>query len=258
VARVISFINQKGGTGKTTATVNCGAGLARSGYKTLLVDFDPQANATISCAVDQTKLEKSIYEVLLGELSLSKIVRQTSVPKLTLAPARSNLSNTTINLANEPRNQYKLMQALQQVRNTFDYILIDCPHSLNLLSINALTCSDGIIIPTLCDYLSLEGLKQLMESINQVKAKLNPKVIILGILPNMTDFRRNLDKESLSLIKSTFKDLVFNTIVKICVSLAEAPSYGKNIFDHAPLSSGAQAYKKLIKEIIKRGDKQWA
>jgi len=250
--KIISFVNQKGGTGKTTATVNIGAGLALKNYKVLIIDIEPQCNATLSLAVDPLLSEISMYDVLVDNIPLQQIIIPTSTKNLYLAPAKTDLSNTSINLASKSNSQLILKKALTGLKSKYDFILIDCPPSLGMLSINALSASDAVIIPILCDYFSLEGLKQLTDSINRVKDKLNKKLDILGIIPNMVDYRRNLTKDSLSLIRSTFKNLVFKTDIRVSVSLAEAPSFGKNIFEYSPNSTGAKAYKKLVNEIIKR------
>lgn len=252
MTKIISFVNQKGGTGKTTAAINISTGLAIRNYKVLIIDLEPQSNATLSFAIEPNSISKSMHEVLVDNIPISQVTVPTSTQNLTLAPAKMELSNVFINLSNRINNQLILKKALTGFKKNYDFILIDCPPSLDLLSINALSASDLVIIPVLCDYFSLEGLKQLINSINLVKKNLNSKLHILGILPNMVDYRRNLTKESLSLIRSNFKNLVFKTEIRVCVSLAEAPSYGKNIFDYDSNSTGAKAYKKLVSEIIKR------
>ncbi len=255
--KVLSFVNQKGGTGKTTATINVGAGLALKGYKVLVIDIEPQSNATLSLAIEPSEIKKSMYDVLIDNVHISDIIVPTSTENLSLAPAKIDLSNSSVNLADVSHNQMVLKEAISPIKNDYDFILVDCPPSLDLLSVNALAASDGIIIPVLCDYLSLEGLKQLIDSINRIKEKFNPDLRILGILPNMVDYRRNLTNDSLSLIRKNFKDKVLKTEVRVCVSLAEAPSYGKTIFSYAPASTGGEAYKKLVKEVIKRSKKLW-
>jgi len=252
MARLIAFTNQKGGTGKTTVSVNLGVGLAKRKLKTLLIDLDPQHSTTLSLGIDSMDLSTSTYEVLLREATLEEILIDTSISNLTLAPAKLDLSNADINLANEDRFQFRLKESLNPIASRYDYILIDCPPSLGLLTINALVAADNVIIPILCDYLSLEGLKQLISSIEKVQEGLNPDLKVLGILPNMVDFRLNISKESLDLVKKHFRGLVFKTLIRTCVKMKEAPSFGKAIFDYAPHSVGAKEYTKLVSEVIRR------
>lgn len=250
--KIISFVNQKGGTGKTTAAVSIGAGLLKEGYKTLLVDLDPQANTTISLGIDPTKVDSSMYEVLLQEVPLGEILMTSSSTGVELAPARKELSNTDLNLATEKNNQLRLKEALKDLKDKYDFILIDCPPSLSLLSVNALAASNGVLIPILCDYLSLEGLKQLMDSISLIKKRINQELKIVGILPNMVDFRLKLTHESLDLVRNHFKELIFDNIVRTCVRLKEAPSFGKSIFTYAPHSIGVENYHAVVKEMLER------
>lgn len=247
----LAIVNQKGGTGKTTVSVSLSAGLAKRKFRILLIDLDPQHNATLSLGIDPTPLS-STYEVLLGEADLEEILIKTPISNLTLAPAKVDLSNADINLANEARYQFRLRESLNPIVNEYDYILVDCPPSLGLLTINALVAADNVIIPILCDYLSLEGLRQLTTSIERVQQGLNPSLKILGILPNMVDFRLNITKESLNLVKSHFKDLVFKNLIRTCVRVKEAPSFDKSIFDYAPHSTGAKEYTRLVTEVIRR------
>jgi len=229
--KILAIANQKGGTGKTTVSVNLAAGLAKRNFKTLLIDLDPQHSTTLSLGIDSTGLSTSIYEVLLGEITLEDALTETFVSNLTLVPAKVDLSNVEINLVNEARYQFRLKENLNPIARQYDYILIDCPPSLSLLTINALVASNNVIIPILCDYLSLEGLKQLIASIERVQKGLNPSLKILGILPNMVDFRCNITKESLNLVRNHFKGLVFKNLIRTCVKVKEAPSFSKSIFD---------------------------
>ena len=193
--------------------MNLSVGLARRRFKVLLVDLDPQHNSTLSLGVDTLTLPLSTYDVLLGETTLKETLINTPITNLTLAPAKIELINADINLVNQARYQSRLKESLTFITNRYDYIIIDCPPSLGVLTINALVGADGVIIPILCDYLSLEGLKQLVTSIERVKG-LNPYVKILGILPNMVDFRLNIAKESLTLVKTRFKELVFKNVIR--------------------------------------------
>ena len=250
--KIISFVNQKGGTGKTTAAVSIGAGLLKEGYKTLLVDLDPQANTTISLGIDPTKVDSSMYEVLLQEVPLGEILITSPSTGAELAPARKELSNTDLNLATEKNNQLRLKEALKDLKDKYDFILIDCPPSLSLLSVNALAASNGVLIPILCDYLSLEGLKQLMDSISLIKKRINQELKIVGILPNIVDFRLKLTHESLDLVRNHFKELIFDNVVRTCVRLKEAPSFGKSIFTYAPHSIAVENYHAVVKEMLER------
>ena len=197
-------------------------------------------------------LPASTYEVLLREAALEETLINTPISKLTLAPAKVDLSNADINLASEARYQFRLKESLNPIARQYDYILVDCPPSLGLLTINALAAADSVMIPILCDYLSLEGLRQLIISIEKIQKGLNSDLKILGILPNMVDFRLNITKESLNLVRDHFKGLVFKNIIRTCVKVKEAPSFGKSILDYAPNSTGAKEYTKLVTEVIRR------
>lgn len=248
----LAIVNQKGGTGKTTVSVNLSVGLAKRKFKTLLIDLDPQHNATLSLGIDSVDLPASTYEVLLGETTLGETLIKTPISGLTLAPAKVELSSADINLASEARYQFRLRESVNPIAKQYDYILVDCPPSLGLLTINALVAADSVMIPILCDYLSLEGLRQLITSIEKIQKGLNSDLKILGILPNMVDFRLNITKESLNLVKNHFKGLVFKSIIRTCVKVKEAPSFGKSILDYAPNSTGAKEYTKLVTEVIRR------
>ncbi len=250
--KIITLVNQKGGTGKTTACINIAAALALKEYKILLLDLDGQANSTISLGVNPLELKKSMYDVLLNHIKLEEIIQQSLRKNLWLAPANIELANSDISLDG---HQTRLKEIIQSYKERFDFLLIDCPPSLSLLTINALSASDGVIIPILCDYLSLEGLKQLLLSIEKVKDRFNHSLTILGILPNKVDRRRNLTNETLELIKKEFPKEVFKTEVPVCAALAEAPSFGKDIFDYTSWSTGAIAYREITVEILKRIEK---
>ena len=252
MGRIIALTNQKGGTGKTTVSMNLSVGLAKCKFKTLLIDLDPQHNATLSLGIDSMDLPASTYEVLLREATLKETLIDTPISNLTLAPAKVELSSADINLANEARYQFRLRESLNSIARQYDYVLVDCPPSLGLLTINALVAADNVIIPILCDYLSLEGLKQLITSIEKVQKRLNSNLKVLGILPNMVDFRLNISKESLGLVESHFEGLVFKNLIRTCVKVKEAPSFGKSILDYAPNSTGAKEYTKLVTEVIRR------
>ena len=246
MAKIISFVNQKGGTGKTTACINIAAGLAQEKSKVLLIDLDLQANATLSLGFSPTKLPSTIYEVLLNQVTLPQTYQITQRENLTLVPASPKLANVDISLEG---HQKRLREILKPYNTHFDYILIDCPPTLSLLTINGMTASNGLIIPVLCDYLSLEGLSLLLNSLERIKQKFNPSLKIIGILLNMVDHRRNLTGDVSKEIRAWFKDSLFKTTVPVCVALAEAPSHSKDIFAYSSWSTGANAYKSLLREI---------
>lgn len=243
--KVISFVNQKGGTGKTTACVNVSAGLALKGKNVLLIDLDPQANATLSLGLE---FEPLAFDMIMGRIKIGDIIRKTSRSRLTIAPASPELAMAAIELHGRQKN---LKQAIGVLGEQYDYILIDCPPSLNLLTINSLAASNGVVIPTLVTYLSLEGLKQLLSTIDKVKGDLNPQLEIVGILPSMVDARRNLTTKVLDVLKGRFKDKVFKTQVPVCVALAESPSYGLDVFAYEGWSTGASVYREVTKEFLK-------
>jgi len=253
--RVICVINQKGGTGKTTTTVNISACLANKGYRTLIIDIEPQANASLSLGVDISTLKKTMFDILLeDDMGLDDIIIETTTKNLMLAPTHVDLANTDINLADRQDKQFRLRDKIAKMREEFDYILIDCPPSLSLLPLNALTASKEVIIPLLADYLSLEGLEQLMFTIDKVRHNLNPEIKVLGILFCMVDRRMRMTRESIETVKEHFSELIFNTQMRLCVKLKEAAVFGQSIFEYAPKSKGAEDYKNAAEEIIRRGD----
>jgi len=247
--KIIAFVNQKGGTGKTTACVNIAAALALKKYKILLIDLDGQANTTISLGIDPLEIKRSMYDVLLNHIELREIVQQSPRENLWLAPANIELANSDISLDG---HQTRLKEIIQSYKERFDFILIDCPPSLSLLTVNALSASNGVIIPILCDYLSLEGLKQLLFTIEKIKNGFNHDLTILGILSNKVDHRRNLTNETLKLVRKEFPKEIFKTEIPVCAALAEAPSFGKDVFGYTSWATGATAYKEVTAEILKR------
>jgi chromosome partitioning protein len=255
MARVISVVNQKGGTGKTTSVINISACLAHMGYKTLIADMEPQANATLYMGIDPLSLDISMYDALLKEeVSLNDIILAARIKNLHIAPAQVSLAKTDINLADRPDKQYRLKEKLSDTRQRYDYILIDCPPSLSLLPINALTASDELIIPLQPNYLSLEGLKQLKSSLDRIKEQLNPSLKILGMLFTMVDMRPKMAKHSMDLTREHFGNKVFDSIIRVSSKFNEAPISGQSIFEYAPKSKGAVDYKGVTEEIINRGN----
>ena len=250
--RILCFANQKGGVGKTTSAVNVAACLARAGKKVLLVDADPQGNATSGIGVSKRELESTVYDVLIGRKTVAETVVETSAKNLFLLPSGIDLVGAELELADEPRREYRLKDALEQVREEYDYIIIDCPPALGLVTINTLVASDGVIIPLLCEYYSLEGLTQLNATIGQIRKRYNAHLELLGVLVNMYDGRLNLTVSVLEEIKKFFPGKVFRTPIPRSVRMSEAPSHGLSIVDYEPHGKGAAAYAAVTRELMTR------
>ncbi len=248
--KIISLVNQKGGVGKTTTAVNLGAYLAALGKFVLLVDIDPQANATSGLGLEHRKLEKGIYDTLIGQASLRDIVCNTSHEGYRVAPATLALAGANIELVNEPRREYRLREVLEEAKHAYEYILIDCPPSLGLLTLNGLVAADAILIPVQAEYYALEGLGQLLETINLVKENLRPDLDILGAVLTMYDSRNRLSQDVWQELYKYFPNKIFRSVIPRSVRLAEAPSFGKSILHYDPSSKGARAYEKLAREIV--------
>jgi chromosome partitioning protein len=256
MSRIYALANQKGGVGKTTTTVNLSAYLAGLGQRVLVVDVDPQANATASLGVDKHQLPAgSTYEVLVDDAPLPDVVVATPVGSLELAPASPQLAGAEIELVDMRGRETKLRGALRAVRDLYDYILIDCPPSLGLLTVNALAAAHGVIVPVQCEYLALEGLTQLMTTIQLARRSLNPTLQVRGLLMTMFDGRANLARQVKDEVEKHFTGQVFASIVPRNVRLSEAPSYGQPILAYAPQSPGAQAYQAFARELLS-GDSQ--
>jgi len=250
MARIISIVNQKGGVGKTTTAVNLGAYLSKFGRNVLLVDMDPQANATSGLGIDHQNLDKGIYEVISGQHPLHHVVVPTKHTGLKVAPATLSLAGASVELVNEAEREFKLHRALLEGVGGYDYILIDCPPSLGLITINSLTAGDEILIPVQAEYYALEGLGQLLNTINLVKDNLKPNLSILGAVLTMYDRRNALSNEVMQQLYRYFPHRIFRSVIPRTVSLAEAPSYGKSILHYRPISKGGRAYERLAREII--------
>lgn len=247
--RIISIINQKGGSGKTTTTVNLGAYLANFGKKILLIDLDPQANTTIHLGLNPHEIEKSIYDVMMNSLSISKIFKQTEVKNLFICPANINLSGVEIELAGVIGREVVLKDAIDNIVENFEYVLIDCPPSLSLLTVNALTAAKEIIIPVQTEFFALEGMGKLFNTVEIVKKRLNKDLNITGILPTMFDGRTKLSREVIEKIKEHFGNQVYKTSIRKNIKLAEASSHGKPILLYDLNSTGADDYKSFSKEV---------
>jgi chromosome partitioning protein len=250
MARIYALANQKGGVGKTTTAVNLGACLAEQGWRVLLVDVDPQANATSSLGVDKYALAHSMYDMLIGSQSPAQLISLTACMGLDLLPSSPNLAGAEVELVQLSGREMRLRYALEGLRPRYDFILIDTPPSLGMLTVNALTASDGVVIPVQCEYLPLEGLTQLLQTIELVRQSLNPDLAIRGLVMTMYDSRTNLSRQVVEEIRRHFPSTVFTAIIPRSIKLSEAPSYGETILSYAPTSSGAQAYSALCEEFL--------
>ncbi|KAB2330268.1 ParA family protein [Cytobacillus gottheilii] len=253
MGKVISIANQKGGVGKTTTSVNLGACLAHMGYKVLLVDIDPQGNATSGVGIEKADVDQCIYDVLVDDVESSKVIKPTSVENLFAIPATISLAGAEIELVPTISREVRLKRALDEINNEYDYILIDCPPSLGLLTINSLTASDAVIIPVQCEYYALEGLSQLLNTVRLVQKHLNQDLKIEGVLLTMLDARTNLGIQVIEEVKKYFQDKVYNTIIPRNVRLSEAPSHGQPIISYDAKSRGAEVYLDLAKEVVANG-----
>lgn len=251
MARIIAISNQKGGVGKTTTTINLGAYLARSGKKVLVVDMDPQANTSSGLGLDKRAVESTIYEVLVGSASLESVLFSARIKGLYLAPALPRLAAAEVELVGAPEREYRLRRALAPVRGYYDYILLDCPPSLGLLTVNALTAATDVLVPVQAEYYALEGLGQLTSSIERVRRSLNPELNLLGILVTMNDSRTVLAREIGEELHRHFPGKVFSSVIPRNVKLAEAPSFGKTILEYDNFSKGARSYRSLAQEVLR-------
>ncbi|WP_041280975.1 ParA family protein [Desulfosudis oleivorans] len=252
MSQTICIANQKGGVGKTTTSVNLAAALASLARKVLLVDCDPQANATTGVGVDKAGLEKTLYHVLIGDTPAARAVIQTPVKNLSILPSRVELSGFEVEMVDEPGKEKLLAAVLAPVRNDYDYVILDCPPSLTLLTINAMAAADSILIPLQSEFYALEGLGQLLQTVRRIKQSLNPPLKIAGILLTMFDQRTNLSNQVTEDAENHFADLVFKTRIPRNVRLGEAPSFGLPILLYDPASAGSKSYMALARELIKR------
>ncbi|MCK4422543.1 MAG: ParA family protein [Candidatus Omnitrophica bacterium] len=250
MTKIISLCNQKGGVGKTTTAINLSGGLALKNKKVLLIDMDPQSNATSGLGVEKKSVEKSVYNILLEHVSVASIVRKTSVENLYLLPSNVQLTGAEVELVNEMGREHRLKNALKQETQKYDYIIIDCPPALNLLTINALSASKSVLIPLQCEYYSLEGISQLMNTIDLVKNNLNPNLEIEGVLLTMADYRTKLCNQVISEVRQYFKDKVYRAVIPRNIRLSEAPGFGQPILLYEPQSIGAKKYNELTLEVL--------
>jgi len=254
MTKIISIANQKGGVGKTTTSINISASLAVAERKTLLIDIDPQANSTSGLGIEPSEVKHSIYDVLSSQASMEEVIIPTSVPNLDIIPSHINLVGSEIELVNLPFREKILQKAFENLAREYRYIIIDCPPSLGLLTLNSLTASDSVLIPVQAEYYALEGLGQLLNTINIVRKHLNPKLELEGVLITMYDSRLRLSKQVAEEVRKYFRSKVFNTVIFRNVRLSEAPSFGKPVILHDAVSMGTYNYIDVANEIIQRNE----
>ena len=252
MGKIIAIANQKGGVGKTTTSINLSASLASKGKKILVIDADPQGNTTSGYGIETNDLENTIYELLLSECSIKESILNDVIQGVSIIPSTVNLAAAEIELIGVERKEFILRREVEWVKESYDYIIIDCPPSLNLLTLNAMTTADSVLVPIQCEYYALEGLSQLIHTINLVKERLNPDLDMEGVVFTMYDSRTNLSTQVVENVKNHLNQRVFDTVIPRNIRLAEAPSYGMPINKYDPKSAGAEAYMQLADEIIGR------
>lgn len=250
--RIISIINQKGGVGKSTTAVNLAAALGELSKKVLIVDFDPQGNSTSGLGIEKEELEQCVYDALLNDVPAENLLIQANCNNVTVIPATIQLAGAEIELVSAMARETRLKELLEPVQENYDFVFIDCPPSLGLLTINALTAADSVLIPIQCEYYALEGVTKLLESMRMVKSKINKGLEVFGVLLTMYDSRTSLANQVVDEVKQYFGDKVFNTLIPRTVKISEAPSFGMSVIQYAPQNKGAQSYMELAEEVIGR------
>ena len=257
MGRTIVISNQKGGVGKTTTTINLSASLASLGKKVLVIDMDPQGNTTSGLGVEKDQVENTVYELLLGECTLEESMQKEVFENLSVIPSNINLAGAEIELIGVDEKEYLLKKELDKVKEEYDFILIDCPPSLNMLTINSMCAGDTVLVPIQCEYYALEGLSQLMHTIELVQDRLNPELEIEGVVFTMYDARTNLSLQVVENVKNNLNQTIYKSIIPRNVRLAEAPSHGLPITEYDAKSTGAEAYRMLAEEVIHRCEEDW-
>lgn len=257
MGRTIAIANQKGGVGKSTTAINLSACLAEKGKKVLTIDMDPQGNTTSGLGVDKNAVEDTLYELLVGQSDVDKTIVKDVIENVDLIPSNVNLSGAEIELVGIDNKEYILKEITDKIKDNYDYIIIDCPPSLNMLTINALTAATSVLVPIQCEYYALEGLSQLMHTIDLVKERLNPNLEMEGVVFTMYDARTNLSLQVVESVKNNLNQKVYKSIIPRNVRLAEAPSYGMPITKYDKRSTGAESYRLLAEEVIHRGEEEW-
>ncbi|NLI88926.1 MAG: ParA family protein [Epulopiscium sp.] len=255
MGKIISIVNQKGGVGKTTTVINLAASLNKLEYKVLVVDMDPQGNASSGCGIEKNKVSNTIYDYLIGNIGIKDIIYKTPIEKFDIIPANMNLAGADIELSNQIKREFLLSKGLEEIKDNYDFIIIDCPPAVNLLTINSLTASDSVIIPMQCEYYALEGISQLMQTIKLIKGKTNKDLALEGILFTMHDSRTNLSRQVIEEVKKYFSKYVYETKITRSVRLSEAPSYGVSCITYAPNSKSSKQYMEFTKEVLERNNK---
>lgn len=252
MGRIIAIANQKGGVGKTTTAINLSACLAEKGQKVLAIDMDPQGNMSSGLGLDKGSIDKTIYDMILGEIDVEDVINKGTIENLDILPSNVDLSAVEIELIDEENKEFIVKNSIQKVRDNYDFVIIDCPPSLSLLTINAMTTADSVLVPIQCEYYALEGLSQLIRTVELVRDRLNPALNIEGVVFTMYDARTNLSLQVVENVKDNLQQNIYKTIIPRNIRLAEAPSYGTPINQYDPRSTGAESYMKLAEEVIEK------
>lgn len=252
MGKVIAVVNQKGGVGKTTTVVNLSAALAEKDYKVLIIDIDPQGNATSGCGILKNQVNSTVYDILVNNINIKEAIQQSENEPISIVASNMNLAGTEVELVNTKQREFILKKQIDTIKDEYDYIFIDCPPAVNILTINALTASDSVLIPMQCEYYALEGLSQLVQTVGLVKKNINPKLVLEGILFTMYDNRTNLSAQVVKEVETHFKDTVYQTKITRSVRLSEAPSFGMSCIKYDSRAKGSEQYRQLAKEFVER------